>query len=345
MADGLQAPIVPVPDTSALQYVARGLAGMVANRQYQQKIELANQKMVQDAALDQEKFALTRKQLAQQYELQGHQMDSIDAEANLRNAQADYYNNVKSQEVQKKNESLESLRGMTKGIDSIPFADWGTEKGQVAISNVLNDEANAAALDTRDGLRIRQQAWSRQRLAESRRMGDYNIANTAYNKALDKRGITEGALQSLSLDEEGKKVTASGNLWRTNPDGSVYLAAAPGTKETGPARYLTTDEYQAGGKVAAPVGTVFPTLKPEEVSQLFRMKSMVDNYREKLPLSVLQDGTAQQIGTQQAAQQQRAQTAGLAPPSTDLRSRAQQALNDPNATPQEKAAAQQILSQ
>lgn len=61
---------------------------MVANRQHQQAFELANQKMVQEAALDQAKFEQSREQFALEY---GLKSKALDQNAELIHAHAEYY--------------------------------------------------------------------------------------------------------------------------------------------------------------------------------------------------------------------------------------------------------------
>jgi len=74
-----------------MQYVTRGLAAMVANRQRQQAFELANQKMVQDAALDQAKFEESRREFALSYSLKAQDLAETGA---LNAARAEYYRNA-----------------------------------------------------------------------------------------------------------------------------------------------------------------------------------------------------------------------------------------------------------
>lgn len=129
----LQAPIVPVPDSSALQYVAKGLSGMMANRRYQQQYELAYQKMVQDAALDQEKFKLAREQVANQYEVQQAQIENLHSEANQHNAAAKYTENIRGQATKDNQELLGRVTEYRQKAAELMAGKYGTTEG----SNIL----------------------------------------------------------------------------------------------------------------------------------------------------------------------------------------------------------------
>lgn len=260
----LQDPIVPTPDTSSLQYVTKGLASMIAQRQYAQQLELANQKMAQDAAIKDEGFKFAREKLAQELPLQNAQIAHLNAEANAQNAKAKQDNTDKTNGYA----ALESYMKLR------PTFNFGTDDGEAAILQAQSDFGDA--LYTSKGVQIFKEDAIRQRF-KSRANAQFDDSMTKqYEGMLKKKGIGDpGIMNTLDYDSETGSVKPN-QYWGLDKTTKQPYTVWDST--TG--RPVPIDQAEAlDEKVQAQKGWFRAGFTASELKQVMGLKQRVDNRR------------------------------------------------------------------
>ncbi len=246
----LQQPIMPqiANANNSLQYVTQGLASLIQQRQRNQQLELANQKMIQDAANQQQHFELTRQQLAQSYELQQHNMANIDAETRLHNAAADASIANAKNDTTSKAASLNSLNEYVSGFGTaVPNNIIGTDAGQAAINDWQSKHGAASLIP--EGVQLFTQHQYQQKFREKQLASQFTQNTKNYNNMLTKKGIADPTvMNSLDIDPETGTFTPN-NVW--------------GSDATGKNPYITLD---AGHNVIPPQTTVKMTAAQQKAA-------------------------------------------------------------------------------
>ncbi len=267
----LQDPIMPNSNAAAsIQYVAHGLSAMVANRQYQQKLELANQKMIQDAALDQEKFQLAREKLAGDMQVQNAQIDNYHAEAELRRSKVAQDH----ADVQDGNAALQEYMKVR------PTFNWGTDIGE---SQILDAQATFGdALNTKKGSQIFKEDAVKQRFhARATAQLDQSMTNQ-YNDMLKKKGIGDpGMLNTLEYDPATGKFTPNQYWGKDQKTGNPYTIWDSKTGQAVPVETVAGVNGKGGMSEAdqAKAGYFRAGFTEPELKSIWGLKSRIENRR------------------------------------------------------------------
>lgn len=304
------APIMPaIADVAnAPQFIAKGLASMVAQRQYAQQLELANQKMVQDAALKDEGFKFAREKLAQELPLQNAQIANYNAEASLRNAQA-----TKASKDQ--SDAIGAANGFIQGLATIPETEIGTPAGDLKLKALDAQAAGLGAFTTKEGLTARSGAFLRQRLKETQIAGAVTNLDKSLNQQMYiQKGVPVDRLDQLDMKPDGS--FKPNNVWGKASDNSGFITFQTGKDANGqPVKTIVPPDTIANTPNAKTpeqqkaLGFSFVTFTPSELKLLKSNRDKSNLYHNSLTVGPTVDGVNNVVQGQQAAQTNQAQPA------------------------------------
>ncbi len=307
MPQEVPAPIMPaLPDVAnAPQFIARGLASMVAQRQFAQQQELASQKLVQDAALREEGFKFEREKLAQELPLQNAQIANYNAQAGLHNAQA-------AKAAKDESGAIGAANGFIQGLSTIPEVEIGTPTGDLKLKALDAQAAGLGAFTTKEGLTARSGAYLRQRLKETQIAGAVTNLDKGLNQTMFiQKGVPVDRLDQLDMQPDGS--FKPNNVWGKSSDGSGFITFQTGKDANGqpiktivsPDTIANTPNAQTPAQQKA-LGFSFATFAPSELKLLKATRARSNLYHNSLTVGPTVDGVngvVQQQGSQQTVEQ------------------------------------------
>ena len=328
----LVAPIMPVESTIGLEAIMRGFQGLAANRRYAQGVQLQLQQMAQQEQLRQQEFGLEQQRIDNQYQVQQEQ---------IKNYQS--LETERSQKLKEARDALNSVGPMVKDLANIPTDIRGTPEHENALALIQDKYATTGVFDTARG----QQVWRGANLDLLRNQRQLNytngVLNKQYTQAFANKGLDPAIGDYLQTDKDGK--FQKNDIWGTNDDGSVYVAVGPGTSSSGAiipggGGVIKQDDPILQKPAADQANIRFRTFTAGAAKQLLQLKQKRDKLTNMLTGSPTDTTQPATDTAAEAAPQMNQGGQGQ----VDLKALAQQALDDPNASPEHKRAAQVILA-